>query len=149
MRQQRRHNRWVVPVVALGGMAGASGRYALELAWPPRGDSIPWVTLVVNASGCLLIGVLMVYVVDAGAGYPLVRPFLGVGVLGGYTTFSTYTVQTRALVAGGRPLLALGYLLGTLVAALAAVSIGVAVARSLTGARRWWSRREGPGRELS
>jgi CrcB protein len=121
-------------------MAGASGRYALELAWPPGHGTLPWATLVTNVSGCLLIGVLMVCVLDgrpAALRHPLARPFLGVGVLGGYTTFSTYTVQTDALLAGGRPLLALCYLIGTLVAALAAVLVGAAAARTIV---------RGPGR---
>ena len=137
MRPHRGSRSWVVPVIALGGMAGAGGRYALELAWPHPAGSLPWATLVTNASGCLLIGVLMVYVVEVSAGalrHPLVRPFLGVGVLGGYTTFSTYTVQTDGLLAA-RPLAGLAYLFGTLAAALAAVVLGVAVARALAGRR--------------
>ena len=129
----------MVPAIALGGMLGASGRYALELAWAHPDGSVPWATMLTNASGCLLIGVLMVYVVEAGPGagrHRLVRPFLGVGVLGGYTTFSTYAVQTDALLARGRPLLALGYLLGTLLAALLAVVLGVTVARTLVRGRQ-------------
>jgi CrcB protein len=118
-------------------MLGASGRYSLELALPHSAGSLPWATLVANASGCLLIGVLMVYVVEVSAGalrHRLVRPFLGVGVLGGYTTFSTYTVQSERLLAQGRPLLGFTYLFGTLAVALAAVVAGVAIAR--TFARR-------------
>jgi CrcB protein len=138
MRAHRRSHPWVVPAVALGGMLGASGRYAVELAWPHDAGSLPWDTLVVNASGCLLIGALMVYVVDVSAGAlrrRLVRPFLGVGVLGGYTTFSTYSVQSRTLVADGRPLLAFAYLAGSLAAALMAVVVGMAIARTFVGRR--------------
>ena len=127
-----------MPAIALGGMLGASGRYALELAWPHSAGSLPWATLVTNASGCLLIAMLMVYAVEVSAGalrHPLVRPFLGVGVLGGYTTFSTYAVQSETLVADGRPLLAIAYLFGTLVAALAAVVAGMALVRTLAGRR--------------
>jgi CrcB protein len=68
-----------------------------------------------------------------------VRPFLGVGVLGGYTTFSTYAVQTHSLLRAHRPGLALAYLLGTLLAAMVGVAVGVAAARGLVrlrGARR-------------
>ena len=138
MRAHRRSHPWVVPAVALGGMLGASGRYAVELAWPHDAGSLPWATLVVNASGCLLIGALMVYVVEVSAGalrHRLVRPFLGVGVLGGYTTFSTYSVQTETLVAGGRPLLGVAYLVGTLAAGLVAVVVGMAIARTFAGRR--------------
>jgi CrcB protein len=58
-----------------------------------------------------------------------VRPFVGVGVLGGYTTFSTYTLDTRALVVADRAPLAAVYLFGTLVACLVAVWLGIALAR--------------------
>jgi CrcB protein len=138
MRPHRRSHPWVVPVIALGGMLGAGGRYALELAWPHGAGSLPWSTLVTNASGCLLIGALMVYVVEVGAGalrHPLVRPFVGVGILGGYTTFSTYSVQSENLVAGDRPLLGLAYLVGTPIAALVAVVVGMAAARTLARRR--------------
>ena len=130
-------HRWVLPTIALGGMIGASARHALELAWPPPGDGFAWATFAVNVSGCLLIGVLMVFVVEVGGAHPLARPFLGVGVLGGYTTFSTYAVQTAVLLRDELPLLAAIYLLGTLVAAMIAVVAGVASARALLGLRRW------------
>lgn len=130
----------VLAAIALGGMAGASARHALELVWPTAASGFPWATLVTNASGCLLIGVVMVWVVEAGGAHPLVRPFLGVGVLGGYTTFSTYAVQTHALLRADRPGLALAYLLGTLLAATVGAAVGVAAARGvlrLRGTRRY------------
>ena len=130
-------HRWVLPMIALGGMAGAGARYALELAWPAPDDGFPWATFLTNVSGCLLIGVLMVYVVEAGGAHPLVRPLLGVGVLGGFTTFSTYTVQATVLGVEDRPALAAAYLVGTLLAARAAEVQGVFLARALLRARRW------------
>ena len=60
------------------------------------------------------------------------RPFLGVGVLGGYTTFSTYTVDVQQLVAGGAARIGLLYLLGTLVTALVAVYAGITATRLAT-----------------
>ncbi len=129
-REWSRH-RWVLPVVALGGMLGASARHALELAWPAAVDGFPWATFLTNVSGCLLIGLLMVQVVEVGQAHPLVRPFLGVGVLGGYTTFSTYAVQATTLTDASRPGLALLYLLSTLAGALVAVAAGVFAARGL------------------
>ena len=95
--RQRREwtaHRWVLPTIAVGGMLGASARHGLELAWLLRAGEFPWATFVTNLGGCALIGLLMVYVVELGAGHPLLRPFVGVGVLGGFTTFSTYAVQT-------------------------------------------------------
>jgi CrcB protein len=85
--------------------------------------------VVVNVTGCLLIGVLMVLIVEARATHRLVRPFLGVGVLGGYTTFSTYAGDAQGLVAAGRPAAAVVYLAGAAAAALMAVQIGVSLTR--------------------
>jgi fluoride exporter len=141
--RERRGHPWVLPVISLGGMLGASARYALELGWPRAPGGVPWATLGINVSGCLLIGVLMVYVVEVGGAHSLLRPFLGVGVLGGFTTFSTYTVETHTLLTEGRATLALGYLVGTLVAAMATVTVGVVAARGTLRARRWSTRRRG------
>ena len=122
-------HRWILPAIALGGMVGSSARHGLELLWPTASGGFPWSTFVTNVSGCLLIGLLMVYVVEAVPAHPLLRPFLGVGVLGGYTTFSTYAVQAHTLVTDDRPALSLAYLFATVVSALAAVVVGVRVAR--------------------
>jgi fluoride exporter len=117
--------------VALGGVVGALARYALGIAWPTGAGAFPWTTFAVNVSGCLLVGVLLVRLLEAGAVHPLWRPFLGTGVLGGYTTFSTYAVDTRTLAAGGHPGVAVAYALGTLAAALLAVQVGVIAGRAV------------------
>lgn len=122
-------HRWTVPVIAAGGALGALARHALEVAWPVAGTGFPWATLLTNAVGCALLGALLVHVVERDAP-ALLRPFLGVGVLGGFTTFSTYAAQTVSLLEARQPGLALGYLLGTLVVALAAVVVGAATARA-------------------
>ncbi|WP_409236551.1 FluC/FEX family fluoride channel [Streptomyces sp. PA5.6] len=112
----------VVAAVAAGGAMGAVSRYALSLGWPTAPDGFPWTTLVVNAAGCAAIGVLMVLVTEVRQEtHPLVRPFLGTGFLGGFTTFSTYAVDIERLVRGGHPRTGLAYLALTLIAALAAV----------------------------
>jgi CrcB protein len=126
-------HRWVLPVIALGGMLGATARYAASEAWPVQAGSFPWTTLAVNVSGCLLIGVLMVVVVERGGAHPLLRPFAGVGVLGGFTTFSTYTAETDGLLRADEPALAAAYWLGTLLLAVAGVSAGVLLARAARG----------------
>jgi CrcB protein len=140
-----RRQRFVLPVIAVGGMLGAGARYAAALAWPTRSDAVPWTTLGVNVLGCLLIGVLMVFVVEVGGAHPLLRPFAGVGVLGGFTTFSTYAVDTGSLLRAGRPGVALAYWAGTLVLALVAVVVGVVLARAgaRTTARMRMRRRDG------
>lgn len=125
----------VVAVIATGGLLGAVARHAVSLAVPMAAGGPPWSTLIVNVTGCLCIGVLMVLIVEAQQAHPLLRPFLGVGVLGGYTTFSTYTVDTEVLIAAGRPAVAAVYLVGTALAALAAVQIGIVVTRAFTARR--------------
>ena len=130
--------RMTLPVIAVGGMAGACARYGLELAFPVSGGGVPWATFVTNVSGCLVLGVLMVIVQEIAIAHPLVRPFVGVGVIGGFTTFSTYTVQVRNLVVSPHALTGVVYLFGTVVAGLAAVALGLTLTRLV--ARRTWRR---------
>lgn len=125
----RRRTARVLAVITVGGALGAVARHAVSLVMPTAGGGLPWSTLIVNVSGCLLIGVLMVLILEARQAHPLVRPFIGVGVLGGYTTFSTYAVDAQVLIAADRPGLALAYLAGTATAALLAVQLGVGLAR--------------------
>lgn len=129
-RREWSSHRWVLPVIALGGMIGALARHELEVLWAAAPEQWPWATFVTNASGCVLIGMLMVQVVEVGRAHPLLRPFVGVGLLGGYTTFSTYMLDTRALLAAGRPGLAAGYLFGTVVLGLVGVFLGVLAGRA-------------------
>ncbi|MFA3873416.1 fluoride efflux transporter CrcB [Streptomyces sp. MMCC 100] len=111
----------VVAVVALGGGTGAAARYAASLWWPTQTGGFPWTTLGVNAVGCAVIGVFMVVITEVWAAHRLVRPFFGTGVLGGFTTFSTYAVDSRSLFADGQVRTGLAYLAATPLAALTAV----------------------------
>jgi fluoride exporter len=120
----------VLAVIAVGGVLGAEARYGVARLLPHPPSAFPWATLVVNALGCLLIGGLMVVVTEVTRPHRLARPFLGVGVLGGFTTFSTYTVDVQRLLLAHRPGVALGYLLGTLAAALVAVWLGATSTRA-------------------
>ncbi|MFJ9519394.1 fluoride efflux transporter CrcB [Kitasatospora sp. NPDC101801] len=121
----------VLAVVAAGGVLGACARYGVGLLRPAGASAFPWGTLLVNVVGCAAMGVLMVLVTEVLTPHPLVRPFLGTGVLGGFTTFSTYAVDVHRLLAGGEPARGIAYLGGTLVSALAAVWAGTAVTRRL------------------
>jgi CrcB protein len=115
--------------IALGGGLGALARYGLTVALPTPAGHFPLATFLTNVSGCFLIGVLMVLVTEAWTAHRLVRPFLGVGVLGGYTTYSTYAVEIHGLLRPGTVGVAFLYLAGTLVCALFAVLAGVRVTR--------------------
>lgn len=122
----------VVAAVAVGGALGALARHAIGTAWPQEVGTFPWSTFTINVTGCLAIGALLVVLTEvAGRPHRLARPFLGTGVLGGFTTFSTYAVDAERLIAGGRAPLALAYLFGTLVAALLAAQTGVWTTRTL------------------
>lgn len=115
----------VVAAVATGGALGALARWGVAEMLPHDAGRFPWSTVVANVVGCFLIGVLMVLVVERWSHRRLARPFLGTGILGGFTTFSTYAVDTRGLLDAGRPGVAATYLLGTLVVGLIAVVVGL------------------------
>jgi CrcB protein len=117
----------VLGAISAGGVLGALARYGVATAWPHPGSGFPWSTFVINVTGCLLIGVLMVIVTEVLPHRRLVRPFLGVGVLGGYTTFSTYIVDIHRAASAGAPGVALAYLAATLIAAVLAVGAGSSV----------------------
>ncbi|MEU8485807.1 fluoride efflux transporter CrcB [Streptomyces sp. NPDC048641] len=126
----------VVAVVSLGGALGACARYGAALLWPTSPGAFPWTTLWVNALGCFVIGVFMVIITDVWAAHRLVRPFFGTGVLGGFTTFSTYAVDIQRLVDGGRVRTGLVYLAATLLVALAAVALAVELTRRVLAWRK-------------
>jgi CrcB protein len=119
----------VVAAVALGGGLGAAARYAASLWWPVGSGGFPWTILLVNVVGCAVIGAFMVAVTEVWSPHRLVRPFLGTGVLGGFTTFSTYAVDIRHLLGTGHAGTALAYLAATPLAALTAVWLSTRAAR--------------------
>jgi fluoride exporter len=119
----------VLLATSAGGAIGALTRYGAGHRFPAAPGSFPWTTFTINVTGCLLIGVLMVLITQVRRVYPLIRPFLGVGVLGGFTTFSTYVVDIQRLVGLRAAGTALGYLAATVVTALAATWVGVAGTR--------------------
>ena len=135
--------------VAAGGGIGSVARYLLSAAFP-AGPGFPWAVFAINVSGCLLLGVLMVYVLEV---WPprrllrLLRLFLAVGLLGGYTTFSTYAGGVMTLLTGHAGTLAVAYALGSIVAALAAVWCGLIAGRTAAMLpARIRDRRTGAGR---
>jgi CrcB protein len=126
----------VVAVIALGGAIGASARYAATLRWPAAADAFPWAVFWVNVVGCALMGAVTVLATEGPrTPHPLLRPFLGSGVLGGFTTFSAYALDVHRLDEAGERPLALLYLGGTLAAAMAAVLLGAAAGRGVLSRR--------------
>ena len=127
--------RWdLLLVVAAGGALGAAGRFGAAKALPSAPDEFPWSTFLVNATGCLLLGLLMVCALDVWPTSRYLRPFLGVGLLGGYTTFSTSRWR-RATWWLARQQLAGVYLVGRSLGASRRSGWAVAVGRYVRGLR--------------
>jgi CrcB protein len=125
----------VLSVIAVGSIIGAEARYGMSKAFPHSGGQIPWSTVLINVIGCLLIGVLMVVVVELIKPHRLARPFLGIGIVGGFTTFSTFAVDAERLIDDHRPGMALVYVLTTL--ALGAVALAASTALTRAVSRRF------------
>jgi CrcB protein len=134
-RAGRAHDPVILGAIAVGGALGATARYLVGLAWPTPAGGFPLSTLLINVVGCGLIGILMVVVTDVLTRQRLLRPFLGTGVLGGFTTFSTYAVDIQQLVTGRHAGTALLYLVTTVVGALLAVRATVSATRALVSWR--------------
>jgi fluoride exporter len=118
-------------LVAFGGAAGAAARYGVSLAFGARAEAWPWATFTINVSGSLLIGLLAGWLSTRDAAGEPWRLLLGVGVLGGFTTFSAYSLETLRLIERQDYVGAAGYSLGSVIAGLVAVVIGVALARRM------------------
>ena len=123
-------------VVAVGGAVGSLGRYAVGLALPHVAGDFPWATFVVNVTGSLAMGLLVAWVLAMAAPHPWLRPFLGVGVLGGWTTFSSFALDAHALGAAGRPIIAVAYVVASFVVGLFAVGTGLWLGQHAFGERR-------------
>ena len=118
--------------VAIGGAVGALARYGLDRVIERRSYSVfPWATFTINATGCLLIGAVIAALVDRHHTPEWLRLGLVVGVLGGYTTFSTFAQETLDLMQEGRPSIAALYAFGSLAVGVTAVFIGVRIGRTL------------------
>jgi CrcB protein len=119
----------VLAVIAVGGMLGASARYAVARAMPVQPGHFPWATFWTNVSGSFLLGFLLVVLLERFPPTRYVRPFLGTGVLGAFTTMSSLEVETALLVKDGSPLTAGVYAVGSLAAGLALAYLGILAGR--------------------
>jgi len=120
---------WLAFLVAAA--IGAPARYLIDgLVQDHTGGAFPWGTFVVNLSGCLLLGLLTGFALYHGLD-PTVRTVIGTGGLGAYTTFSTFTFETVRLAEEGAVDDALRNALGSVLADLAAASVGLAIAAAV------------------
>lgn len=123
----------VLFAIALGGGIGSVLRYVVAVVVTAQtGPGFPWGTLVINVTGSLIIGVIAEVAQTRAIAMPnVVRLFWMVGVLGGYTTFSTFSLDGVTLIADRAPWLALSYLCASVILGVLAAMAGVAAVRML------------------
>jgi len=130
-RRRARSEPRVLAAIAVGGALGAPARYEVtRLIHVPAGG-FPWDIFWINITGSLVLGFLLVLVVERLPPSRYLRPFLAVGFLGAYTTYSTYMVGADLLVRDGHAATAAAYVIGSAVAGFAAVWIGIVGGRLL------------------
>jgi CrcB protein len=118
--------------VALGGAVGTLGRYALEARFAPADPAgFPVVTLAINLAGALALGAVMTLILEVWPPTRLARPFLGIGLIGAFTTMATFALETVRMLEAGAVVRALAYVGCSLVGGVGAVLLGAAVARAL------------------
>lgn len=115
-------------LVALGGAVGAGARYELLQAFPVHPGRLPITTGAINVAGAFLLGVLLEWLIRHRDEHHWARPLVGVGVLGAFTTFSTFTAELALLARDGHTGLAVAYGLGSLVVGIGAVLAGLLAA---------------------
>lgn len=125
-----------VLAVLVGGGIGSVIRYLVTFAITQRlGPGFPWWTFIINITGSLVIGIVAeVTQTRTFGGAPLLRVFLMTGVLGGYTTFSSFSYETLTLIGDRAQFLALAYAAGSVVLGIVAAFAGVALVRAFSTA---------------
>jgi fluoride exporter len=119
-------------VIGTGGFLGANARYLLG-GWIAErcGTSFPYGTLVINASGSFILGFFLVFISERALVHPNWRLFFAIGFLGAYTTSSTFSFESLALIQERSYLLALASMVGSVILGLTAALDGMIVARTL------------------
>lgn len=115
--------------IGFGGGLGCASRYQIGQALPTEGG-FPWATWSVNVTGALLLGVVATLVLERWPPTRYVRPFVGVGICGGYTTWSAFMTETALLVRNHQVALAGAYVVASIIGGLGATYVGIRCART-------------------
>lgn len=126
----KRTNVNLILAIGLAGSIGALARYGIELGGGVGRDGFPWPTLLVNMSGAFGLGLVYTLLEERVRPTRYLRAFLAIGLLGAYTTFSTWTVEAALLVRDGALWMAGTYVLATVLAGLVATVAGMAAGRA-------------------
>lgn len=123
---------WVVIQVAIGGALGAVSRFLVNFAFEhTMGSEFPYATMAVNVGGSFLLGIVFVLLGGISGETSRFAPLIMVGFLGGFTTFSTYSLDSWTLFQSGRITEAALYIFGSVFLSLAAIVAGIVLTRSL------------------
>jgi CrcB protein len=122
----------VLLAISAGSVGGTAARYGIGRAVHVAPGSFPWGTFAINVTGSFVLGAFLAWLLVRRPADRYLRPFVAIGFLGGYTTFSTAMVESAVLVKDGHAAMATGYVAASLVAGLVAVAAGFLVARPVT-----------------
>jgi fluoride exporter len=134
-----RPSRWprlrvdVIVAVFIGGCLGGSARYAITTTWPANAARFPWATFYLNVAGALILGLVIAAASVLSSRF--VRPLLGTGFCGAFTTFSAVVVTTDQLFVHRHQGVAVVYLAASALAGLAAAALGLVLGRALVSSR--------------
>ena len=120
-------------LACVGGAIGAGVRFALTQWLAAKGwTAYPWATLAINVSGSVLMGLTVGLIAARATPGPELRVFLATGILGGYTTFSAFSLEVWQLAERGEPGAAAAYIAGSVMLSIAGLGLGLAAARMVT-----------------
>ncbi len=139
--EHSRPGRWprlqapVLVAVFAGGVGGGLARYGVTQAWPASTRAFPWAIFVVNTTGAFALALLLVVLAEVWAPHRYVRPLLGTGFLGAFTTFAAVATEVDQLGVHGHGATAVIYLTASVLAALSAVCSGLLLGRAISASR--------------
>jgi CrcB protein len=126
----------VVVAIALGGMLGATARYEVAQALPTAAGHFPWATFWTNMSASFVLGFAFILLLEHFPPTRYLRPFLATGIIGAYSTMSTYLVETALLLKDSHVATGLLYGLGSIAVGLVLGYAGIVAARLVPGRHR-------------